>query len=375
MPVRPSYTVMVIDCRTGSNLRLFDSTAFEDLKYNRALNGVGALVMTLDFDESLLTLFARDNFIEVIRTHPVTGLPTVEDTYFCRLTHRFRDGNEERFIVGGLSLNHLLSRRIIDPADDPLGAGGYSTKAGPADDVLRAFAREQCGDLSSADRQFPNFIIDASPGNAGSVGMRARYDNLLNVFQDLALQGKTDFRIYRGTGSEVHLAIAPIGRNRTRSANYPYSPFTQFEPNRGNLFNPSLVTDAKKEQNYCYALGQGQGDSRIVAEVQGATVFESPFNRIEYTEDVRKSERDDSLYLLTGANKSLQENQPQQEFTFQLMPDAPGAVYHIDFELGDFVTAAWGEVSSDLRVTDVEVQISKEGETITPKLEDTYSGR
>lgn len=366
---------MVIDCRTGSNLKLFDSTSFDNLKYNRALNGVGALAMTLPFDDTLPTLFAKDNFLEVIRTHPVTGLPTVEDTYFCRLYQRFREGNDQRYVVGGLSLNHLLARRIIDPDDDPLGAGGYSTKAGVADEVLRAFAREQMGDLASSARQFPNFTLDLSPGNAANVGERARYENLLEIFQDLALQGQTDFNIYRADANNLHLAIMPIGRNRTKSANYPFSPFTQFDPQRANLFNPSLTVDAKKEQNFCYALGQGQGDTRIVAQIQGGTVYDSPYNRIEYSEDIRQSDRSNPLYLQTGANKSLQEKKPQQEFAFTLMPDAPGALYHVDFELGDFVTATWDEVSADLRVTDIEFEIGKDGETITPTLEDKYSGR
>lgn len=375
MPIRPSYAVMVIDCRTGNNLRLFDSTAINTLKYNRALNGVGALVMTLPFSSDLPSLFAKDNFIEVIRTHPITGLPTVEDTYFVRLTQRFREGNNEQYVVGGLSLNHLLARRIIDPADDPLGAGGFSTKAGAADEVLRSFARQQLGDQASSVRQIPNFTIDLSPGNAASVGKRARFDNLLEIFQALALQGQTDFIIYRANANNLHLAIAPIGRNRTKTANYPYSPFTQFDPNRGNLFNPSLMKDSKKEQNFCYALGQGQGDSRIVAKVQGAGVYDSPYNRIEYTEDIRQSDRSDPLYLQTGASKSLQEKKAQQEFTFTLMPDAPGCVYHVDFELGDFVTATWEDTSADLRVTDLEIDINPEGETVAPTVEDKYSGR
>jgi hypothetical protein len=369
----PSYQIAVLDCLTGDVLQIFDSTAFYDLRYNRALNDVGALVLTLPFDSRLPEIFAKDNFIEVMRASPLTNSLQVEETYFCRLTHRFREGNDERFIAGGLSLNHLLARRIIDPDDDPLGAGGYSTKAGIADEVLRAFAREQMGDLASTIRQFPNFSIDLVPGTGVTVGMRARYDNLLKVFHDLAVQGETDFQISRLSANNLHLTIAPIGRDRTKTANYPYSSFTQFDPNRGNLSSPSLVLDSKKEQNLCYALGQGQGDTRIVAKVTGDSIADTPYNRIEFSEDVRKSDRDNSLYLFTAARKALRANQVDREFTFDPIPNTGGCVYHLDWDLGDHVTAAWDNMSVDIRITDVENQISTDGEQIHATLEALYN--
>lgn len=369
----PAYQVAVLSYGSGEVLHLYDSVSFYDLAFNRALNGVGTLAMTLAFNDALPTIFAKDNFIEVTRTDPQTGLMRVEETYFCRLTHRFREGAEERYVVGGLSLNDLLRRRVIDPDDDPLGAGGYSTKAGAADEVLRAFAREQMGDLASTVRQFPNFSVDLTPGTGITVGKRARYDVLLKVFQDLSLQGQTDFIIYRAGGNLTHLAIAPIGHDRTRSANYPNGPFTQFDPLRGNLTRPSLVVDSKQEENFCYALGQGQGDTRIVVKMPGDSVYDSPYNRIEYSEDIRQSERDNSVYLLTGARRSLRAKQVAQEFTFEPIPDAGGAVYHVDWDLGDFITATWDTISADLRITDVDIQVQPDGETIKLTLEATYN--
>lgn len=363
------YQVSVISCTTGLLLHIFDPQSFYDLRYNRALNDVGALVMTFPFMSNLPALFAKDNFVEVTRTDPVTGQLEVEETYFTRLTHRFREGNEERYIVGGMSLNHLLARRVIDPADDPAGAGGYSTKAGAADTIMRAFAREQMADLASVDRRFPNLIVDLVPGTGVNTGKRARYDNLLKAFQEMASQGQTDFIIHRTTDNNLVLTILPIGQNKTRSANYPFHPFVQFDPNRGNLSNPSLVIDAKQEQNFCYALGQGQGDTRILSKVPGETLGDSPYNRIEFTEDVRQSDRSNAFYLLTAARASLQENQAARDFTFEPIPEASGTIYNQDWTLGDKITATWDEESVDLRVTDVEINIDDQGESIKAKLE------
>ena len=363
------YQIEIISPTTGNILRVFDSQTPYECKYNRALNDIGALAITLPADDTLPMVFTKDTFIEIQRTSPVTGELIVEDTYLTRLTHRFREGNDERFVIGGLSLNHLIARRLIDPADDPLSAGGYSTKANTADEVMRAFAREQMADLASTGRSFPNLTVGLTPGTGLPVGKRARYENLLEVFQALAVQGRTDFIITRFGGNNLRLFIQPIGTDRTKGANYPFGEFTQFDPDRGNLTNPSLVIDSKKEQNFVYAQGQGQGDTRIIAKVAGDNLAESPYNRIEFTADVRQSSRSDSLYLLTGARQALTDNQETREFTFDTVPTASGAIYRKDYDLGDKVTARWGDVSIDLRVTNIEISLEQSGENLSVKLE------
>lgn len=368
--VFPNYQIVLISCATGNVKRIFDGTSFYEMRFNRVLDDVGSIAITFPIEDSLPTLFLKDDFIEIRRTSPITGELITEETYLVRLTQRFRENNDERWVVGGLSLNHLIARRVIDPADDPLAAGGFSTKAGTADEVMRGFAREQMADLASVARRFPNFSVGLTPGTAQPVGKRSRYDNLLEVFQDLSLQGQTDFIIVRYSGNSLRLNIQPIGVDRTKTSNYPFAEFTQFDPDRGNLTTPSLVTDSKKEQNFCYALGQGQGDTRIVAKVAGDNLSESPYNRIEFTADIRQSDRSDPLYLLTGARAALTENQVKQEFTFEIIQGASGTVYRKDYDLGDKITVRWESVSIDLRVTGIEISLdASEGENISTTLE------
>lgn len=365
----PDYQVVVISPYTGLVTRIIDSQTWYDLRYDRKLDDIGTLVMTLPADDDLPMLFSEDTFIDIMRQSPITGDLIIDETYLVRLTQRFQEANEQRLVIGGVSLNHLIARRVVDPDDDPLAAAGYSTKAGTADEVIRSFAREQMADLASTPRQFPGLTIGLTPGTALPVGKRARYDNLLVMFQALAAQGQTDFVINRVSGNTMRMAIQPIGTDRTKTANYPFAPFTQFDPDRGNLASPSLLIDRKKEQNFCYALGQGQGNTRIVAQVAGDGIGDSPYNRIEFTQDVRQSDRSDSLYLLTGARQALTDSQFKQEFTFETIQDASGTIYQKDYFLGDRITVRWGETSVDLRVTGVEINLSSEGETISPSLE------
>src|SRR5688572_10089559 len=156
-----SYQVNVLDRITGAPLIVLDPTAFYTMRYNRELNGVGKLVITLPATDMLVELFDTrnylDNFIEVFRTDPANGELALEEVYMLRLNHLFREGNEERLVIGALSLNHLLMRRIVDPEDDPLSVDGYSSKEGPADSVMREYVIEQCGTSASVDRRYPNF--------------------------------------------------------------------------------------------------------------------------------------------------------------------------------------------------------------------------
>lgn len=363
------YQLTVRSPDDGAVRTVLDGSAFDDCKYSRVLNDVGVLAMTLPSDPDWPAIFTLDALIDIERTSPITGLLQLEETYLTRLLHRFREGDQERFIVGGLSLNHLLARRLVDPDDDPLAAGGYSTKAGPADDILIAYANEQCGASASAIRQFPNFSVAASNSVGATAGRRLRYENLLDVFQDVCNQSNVDFITTRLTGNSLRLTVYPIGTDRTRSRNYPFAPFVELNPLRGNLSDPSLLNDRKNEQNYVYALGQGPGESRIVSKLAGDGINDSPYNRIEFTADIRTAERGDSTTITTGARAALVEKQPKNEFTFKPTGTEPGNVYRQDWDVGDVLTCVWDDEVINLRVREVEISLSSSGETITPRLE------
>src|SRR5262245_10864012 len=110
------YQLTVRSPADGSVLTILDGTAFDDCKYSRLLNDVGVLAMTLPPNTDWPSIFTLDTLIDIERTSPTTGQLQIEETYLTRLLHRFRDGDQERFVVGGLSLNHLIARRIVDPA-------------------------------------------------------------------------------------------------------------------------------------------------------------------------------------------------------------------------------------------------------------------
>jgi len=367
--IEPSYQVTVMSPVDGSVTAIFDPASFWDLRYSRLLNDIGVLTLTLSYNNAFRTAFVLDSLIEVARTNPLTGLLTVEDTYLCRFMNRYRQGNDERYVVSGFHLNDLIRRRVVDPADDPNAAGGFSTYAGPSDTVIYNYAYYNLGPGASAARRTPGLTIRVPPGNGLPVGYNLQYDDLFKaVFQDASAHGFTDFNIKRTTANNLELDIGVIGTDRRRSTNYPNYPFVQFDPLRGNLADPNLTLDYKAEKTLVYTLGAGQGSARQLIRVAGNGSGDSPFNRIEYTESAGSIVKGDATGLNSAARASLKKYALIQTFTMRLLGDNQGAIYNSDWFLGDYVTAVYDDFSADLRITGVELFITQSGETITPSI-------
>lgn len=361
-----SYQILFLHPVTGAVIKVFDAQAFYAIRYSRTYNGIGSIIVTLPVDNVPLSAYdLTDMFIEVQRTSPITGALIVEETYLARSWRRYRQGNDERYSIGGLSLNHLLARRVVDPDDDPAEAGGYSTKAGTADVVLYEYANEQIATLASAPRQMPGLSVPGVLGVAPSIGLRLQYENLFQVFQQSCQQAGIDFQISRTSGINMELNIGYLTVDRTQTANYPTQPFVLLTPERGNLANPSFSRDRTDEKNFVYMQGKGQGTNRYAIQWQdSATSSASPFNRIEFAADARNVEKGNSLGILTEAVDALKETQQVIKFEFEPEGIEPGNIYRQNWDVGDLVSAAWGNIFNDLRILSVDINVSEAGENL-----------
>lgn len=368
-----NYQVDILNGSTGVLERILDTTAVYQLRYSRILNDVAKCVVEIPYSEEIEALIGLDTFIEIYRTDPTdTTTMQKEGTYFARLFDRMEnESGDERYLIGGVSLEHLLWRRLIDCRDDPLGAGGYSTKAGAGDDVILEFIDEQCGATASAARQFPAFTVAASGSVGQNVGARKAFkDNLLKVCQELAEQGEVDFYLERTTMNNIQAVCAVVGSDKSKGTNYPSSPFVYLSPLRGNLGRPHLVYDRRKEGNYLYAQGEGGDENRTLTEFIAAGTTDSPYNRIEFYMSKSTAQKDDSSQLQTAAIAKLQEKRAKVEFEFEPTAVDPGNVYRDDWDLGDIITVSWGMIERDVRVMELDIQVNAQGEVLNVTLEE-----
>lgn len=298
-----------------------------------------------------------------------------EDTFLLRYYDIGEHEGKEVLILGFLSLDHLLKRRQIVPEDDPLGADGYSTKAGFAERVMNAYVNEQAVNPAlNPLRRIAGLTTDLGDFHGNQTFQRRTYeDNLLDVLKDIATTSDWDFTITHTGSAQFFFTGQQVGSDKSKETNFPLLPFVLFDVRRGNLQEPHLVVNAYEEINYVYMGAQGPEDDRewLPASDPDAIAL-SPWGRIEGSGDARESS--DSDEILNSGAVFLKEHKAMNELEFEPDLQVGGAIYRDHWDLGDVVSAQYKGFEQRVRVTEVEVTASGTGETIKPTLENYDAG-
>lgn len=368
-----TYEMRIFDYE-GDLVKIFTNEDFISLRYDIILNDVGTFACVFDSKHNdwlttyLMVPEQLDYFIEIYRYFEKLGGRVKEDTYFLRTTNPFEDANGNKFFaIGGHSLNHLLQRRCIDPRSDSRGAGGFVTDAGTASDVIANLVKEHLGENASTARRFPNFTTH-SDHSGYPAGGRWRYDKVLKAVQTLATKGLVQFKITRTSANNLRFNVGTLATDRSVTANYPNGEYTLIDRRRGNLTEPNLMIDYLDQENFVYALGDGDKDNQNVLEVLGDGVTFSPFNRIEFSSSIKRDDASNSLYMLTGAVEALSKKKAAIEMEFPILEYA-GFRYRTDFDIGDTVTVKWNNYEEDLTVVSIEVSVAGDDDTLSIRVE------
>jgi hypothetical protein len=371
---RAKYEIRVIDHRTGDILRIYSLSQLSgELRYGRVLNGIGRVAFTmLSFPEQD-EVFSFDNIVEIWRLNSDTpgedGVVRREKdaSYLIRMRLYFTDEGVSYITIGGVSLEHLLMRRVIHPGDDPNEAGGYSTKLDIASDMMAEYATEQIGSGASADRSISTLTV-SSDGSGDTIGGRYRYENLMSVLKELGTKGRVDFRI-SNDGRDLLLEFCQIGSDKSVGGNGVGDPVTVFSPARGNLDTPVLTIDREEEANFIYMQSEGEAGNQTVMEVFNSYRQDTNWNRFEVARKANGNQRSSALDLRTEALETLVDGLPKTSFEYRVVTDAEGGRYNVDWQLGDTVTVKWDAFQDDIRIRNVEITVSENGEDIQVTVE------
>jgi hypothetical protein len=373
------YQVVFYHPTTGDLIDLIDNRRIYGLQYNRIVNGIGRIALTVLGSDRINTLNGRVESIfgnqtnlimEVLRsTNGITF--EVEDTYLVRDIERYSDENDiDMLVISGEHCHAFLRDTLIIPEDDPNEANGFSTKSGIADLVMYGFVLDQCiSPAVNSDRARP-YITNAASQNYGqTIFMRKSYDNLLEVLYDATVRGLVDFYMRRTAGANFQFEVLLQGRDLSYTTNYPGGPVALFAPERGNIRNPRLRIGRSNEITVTYVATQGIEEDRIITPVQSPEVYQ-PLNRRENIIDQREIEDDSDL--LTGINTAgaaeLRAKQPEITFDFDVNTEASGGRYQLDWQLGDIITSKYGDFQIDQRIMEVEVNLQINGGTTSAEL-------
>lgn len=365
----PSYQISVYDTSNfGALITTLPVSEMFNLTWSRVLNDIGSLAFTVPADGTdWRSIFEDDNLIGIQRTAP-DGTLTLEETYFVMLFDHVTADDGERFIVGGYSLNELMRRAQVNPADDSVQPnGGFVTKSGDVVQVIRAYVRENLGDLASASRRRPRFSVPNQPNAGTNIGANLRFENLWDEMKKLAVAGGIELNIVHDGSGNLELELARIGTDRSITTN-TVPPYLVFDPLRGNLFNPRLLIDRKAEKNFYYVLGEGDGANRPIVPMVSIAANDTIYNLKEGVVDARDARRGDTVAMQTAGNQAIADNRAKIEFTFDIMPNVSGSVYRQDWFFGDTATFVWDGIQYDRRITEMEVTLDENGENMSIKL-------
>lgn len=227
--------------------------------------------LTFELDKTLdprWELFTTDSFIEVLRSDAQYSIPwTREYLGFHRTPkHSLTEAGNNIFTSYGRSLEDLLGRRSVAYQT---GTGstlilpgiyvGLTNKLGPADDIMKAFVRENIGvDANNAIRMRPgkvdNFLVgdDTSQGAVWE-GDRS-YKNLREVCTEIAEATGVDYSVQLVTFDpptfifQTHFPIRGTDRSQT-------NPPVILSPDFQNVKTVDYTVSRTDEANVAIVLG------------------------------------------------------------------------------------------------------------------------
>jgi hypothetical protein len=353
----------------GRRLRLM--SRIRSYTYSRVnpVSSVGSFTLNCGSEYDDLAEIA--SIVEVWRS-PLPGMvPRHEGSY---ILEKFTYASSGQRSLGGDHVNKLLKFRIVDAYKETAEAD----KSGPADDIARAYVREQVGALvSDPDRDFNNwfpFEVEPNYSLGPTLTKEASRAYVLDTVQSLvkaAAEHETE-PTYLGwevanKGHDLQFALQfrmwadYRGLDRSLSSVSPlilslHNCLTKIERER----------DHGREMTRMVVGGGGSGANRTTVTVRDANRESlAPWWRREGWTD--GGEEIVTAVLEGKGGRKLRDGRPVDKFKASLRPH-PSIAYGVNLDQGDKVGVEFGRLW-DARVESVTVSGDANNENIDLKLE------
>lgn len=318
-------------------------TNWQALNYEKHVNNFHNMQLVLDAQDPAIRLFdGLDTITEVWRK--IEGLPWYQElvTVFRTSQYNLYENGRETFTGYFRGLNDFLHRRAVAyPANTP-----FTLKSGPADDVMKAFVRENAltahisGTRKSAgvfDATIYGLTVTPDLSLAPEWSGGKTWLHLLDVLEDIASPpSNVDFEIVRvgntGLNFEFNTYYPQRGTNRVGPP--------IFGPHLGNILNVVFTRSRTEEANVVYVLGDGEGAARrvVVRKADDFVLTASRWNTIETTTDAR-SQSSIAAFNSQG-DEILEKLKAQNRFEFEAIQTSQHR-YGQEYVVGDIVSATY----------------------------------
>lgn len=353
---------------TAGNLQaVFDNP--NSIYYFKRINDFSYHIISIPSTDPRRALFTTDAILEVWRRAPGIDWYIDYDGFHRTDQDQFTDPGLQNFTSYGRGFMDLLHRRSIAW----FAGTSQDTKTGFADDVAKAYVRENCGSLALAasgrlrDGAIPGFTVAANTSSAPSWSGSNAFENVLSVLQQITAAVPFDFTVTRTPPTTwlFQTYYPRLGVDRTGAG--AAAPVI-FSLSHGNMSSPYAVMTRTDEVNAVIALGQGEGVNRNFAvRTDPFAIALSPWNDAEKTHDARNIS--DATALAQSADAELALLRATRHISFVNL-ESTGTMYGLDYNLGDLVVASFAGFQQTKKVIGIEVTVSQGKETIRMHFDD-----
>lgn len=339
--------------------------------------GTFEMGLPLTFDADTYADPSRDFMVQIWRK-PAGGAMSLWRPYFIRKRRYEKDIDKEAIIIGGPDCKELLRRRIA------VGYSGttYASKTDYADDMMKEIVSESISDTptptpTAGTRVWSDFTIAADVSLGPTLTKHLDFGRLLWPSGSGSLPSIQ--QAAREAGTEVFFDVVPSAVSSSSIAfefqtniGQPRQDMSDlgvvFDADKGNLRSVYLEEDHTYEDNYIYALGQGEGTDRNIQQVYDSDRYSlSKWARCEAAEDARNQSSDNGVR--ERGRIALEEGRPIIRFGGVPM-DTKAARFGVKWDFGYKVVAKYRGQEFDTIVRAVTIGVNSQGiERINARLE------
>lgn len=311
----------------------------------RSVNTVGSATVRLAIDVPF-DFWRRDMRVKIYR-RTGSGTPYLLGNTSWLARKFIWDNDTENWIIESMpDILSILNRRIVAYTEETFYADKIidNGNEGPADDLMKAFIRENYGTLAlDTARDLSAYLDIADDHSLGpTLEKTAAFQDIFGVLTDLVndaeAQGtKLYFELLPTSGNKFTFEVFEdyIGSDRANNR-----PFAQFGPEYKNLSEMQLTWDYTEEATFAYIGGDGEGAGRLlITQEDTVRSNKSPFNRIEIFVDGR-DEVDETIMDSLGRIE-LNKRTPRLKLMAKAL-DTPILQFGRNYFYGDLVRVSVG---------------------------------
>lgn len=341
----PDYVVYV---RNSANARIAELDDFTSLDLAMRFNRPGSWVLEIDYNAATDKGLGKGAGIIVVRDGT-----TLFSGPVTRLERRWSTAGDVLVASGPGDLIWLERGLALPEAPaQTYAASEYDVRTGAAETAIKEYVDNNIGPSAAAQRRAPAFTIEADAAAGATVTGRARFHNLLELCQRLALAGgDLGFRVVQsGSGLEFRV-YPPVDKTAS----------VIFSPELGNLLEFTYAQEAARI-NYVIAGGGGEGIARTFAE-KGDSSSITTWGRVEAFLDDRNTTV--AAELVQAIDTELDERAEQTALSIRPI-DTAAMAFVDDWDLGDKVTVVAGSDTIEAVVREVRITLDASGEVVVP---------